>query len=120
MTKITISGELPGMNEIINANRNNRYAGASQKKKFTNLVAWECKAQGIKPIGYKVDVEIHWYCKNKRKDKDNISCGMKFLLDGLMTAGVIPNDGWNEIGDINHRFFVDKDNPRVEMFLMED
>lgn len=120
MTKITISGELPGMNEIINANRNNRYAGASQKKKITNLVAWECKAQGIKPIDYKVDVEIHWYCKNKRKDKDNISCGMKFLLDGLMTAGVIPNDGWNEIGDINHRFFIDKDNPRVEMFLMED
>ena len=52
-------------------------------------------------------------------DKDNIAGGIKFLLDGLQEAQVIKNDGWKEIGNIFHFFEVDKDNPRIELFLTE-
>ena len=107
------------MNEIINANRNNRFAGATQKKEYTEFIAWECKRQNVKPITEKVDLVITWYCKNKRKDKDNISAGTKFILDGLILAGVLNNDGWNEIGNICHKFKVDKDNPRIEVNLVD-
>mgnify|MGYP002083607042 FL=1 len=45
--------------------------------------------------------------------------GLKMILDGLVVAGVIKNDGWSEIGSINNHFEVDKDNPRVEVVLKE-
>lgn len=64
-------------------------------------------------------VTITWYCKNKRKDKDNIMAGQKFIFDGLQKAGVLSNDGWKQIGDVTHRFEVDKRNPRVEIVLQE-
>ena len=33
---------------MTNANRTNKFAGSKQKKKFTNLVAWECKVELLK------------------------------------------------------------------------
>ena len=41
------------------------------------------------------------------------------ILDGLVVAGVIKNDGWGQIGEICHRFTVDKQDPRVEVKITE-
>lgn len=118
MQKLTIIGDLPSMNEIINTNRTNRYAGASKKKSATELVALYAKTQ-LKEIKNKVDLEVTWFCENRRKDKDNIASGLKFILDGVQMAGKLKNDGWNEIGDIHHFFKVDKVCPRVEVVFRE-
>lgn len=64
-------------------------------------------------------LEITWYCKNKRKDKDNVAFGIKFILDGMIEARVIANDGWGEVANFEHRFEVDKDCPRIEIELEE-
>lgn len=114
-----IDTELPALNEIIGANRTNKFSGANLKRKYTNLVAWECKHQGVKPFNKKIDIQFTWNCKNKRKDKDNIMASQKFVFDGLQLAGVIQNDGWKEIGNIDHRFKVDKYNVGVEVFMKE-
>ena len=45
--------------------------------------------------------------------------GQKFIIDGLVKAGVLKNDGWAQIGDLNHSFEVDKENPRIEVILEE-
>lgn len=82
------------------------------KKDNTDKVAWLAKK--LPKMDY-IDLDITWYCKNKRKDKDNIAAGIKFILDGLVKAGVIKNDGWKEINNFSHKFKVDKDNPRVEI-----
>lgn len=103
-------GKLPTTNEITQANRGNIYKGAQQKKKFTNLIAYECKAQKIPKINKKVDIACYWYRKDQRTDKDNISGGIKFILDGMQKAGVLENDGWKEIGNIYHYFKKDKEN----------
>jgi len=34
-------------------------------------------------------------------------------------VGVIENDGWRHIGDIVHRFKVDKKRPRIEVKITE-
>lgn len=115
---LNIDGRFPGLNEMTNANRTNKFAGSKQKKKYTNLVAWECKAQKLKPLKKKINVEFLWRCKNKRRDKDNIMAGQKYIFDGLQVAGIIANDGWGEIGDINHKFKIDK-NEGVEVLLKE-
>jgi hypothetical protein len=37
----------------------------------------------------------------------------------MIKAGLIQNDGWKNIGGIEHHFSVDKGNPRVEVVLKE-
>jgi Holliday junction resolvase RusA-like endonuclease len=116
--KLTIPGRLPGLNEITDAARGNRYASAKMKKEYTELVAWCAKAARL-PRMEKIDLAITWYEPNKRRDKDNIMAGQKFIWDGLVQAGVIENDGWKQIGDILHFFAVDKANPRVEVEITD-
>ena len=115
--KIVIPGELPDLNTIIAESKRGRGKWQpynDMKQEYTNIVAWIAKSE-IKKKLKKIDIEITWICKNRRKDKDNISGGgTKFILDGLVAAGVIENDGWKQIGDISHKFKVDKHNPRVK------
>lgn len=99
-----IETSLPTLNQIIDANRTNIYAGAKQKKKYTGIVAKSCITQGVNKLETPINVKITWYCKNRRKDKDNIMAGQKFILDGLQKAGIIKNDGWNDINELEHKF----------------
>lgn len=118
---IVIPGEFPSQNEIIDAAKlgNREWQPYNvMKQRYTNLVAWETKSQ-TKEKFEKIDVEVTFICKDKRKDKDNILSGIKFILDGLVRAGLIKNDGWKQIGDISFKFKTDKDNPRVEVKVME-
>lgn len=122
MIKIVIPGELPDLNTIITESKKGR--GKWQpyndiKRENTEKIAWIAKSK-IKKKYEKIDLEITWVCKNRRKDKDNIMAGTKFILDGLVESGAIENDGWKQIGDIQHRYKVDKLNPRVEVIIREE
>lgn len=110
--RIIIPGEFPTMNEIVAASKKHHMQYANMKRTYTRLVA--LKSRNLPKID-KANFEITWYCKDRRKDKDNIMGGQKFIFDGLVEAGVIKNDGWAQIGDIWHRFSIDKENPRVEI-----
>ncbi|WP_188726003.1 Holliday junction resolvase, partial [Lentibacillus populi] len=101
MISFTINGELPTLNEIIKASKSHPMAYANMKKDYTALVMMHCKHL---PKIDRATIEVQWYCKDKRKDPDNIACGMKFLLDGLVKAGKLKNDGWGEIQSIHHHF----------------
>lgn len=114
--KITIPGELPTMNEIIDAAKSHYGEYAKMKRANTGLVALVARRA---PRQQRVDLKIKWYRANKRHDKDNIMAGQKFIFDGLKEAGVIKGDGWKQIGKIEHDFDVDKRNPRVEVELIE-
>ena len=115
--KFTIKGELPDLNQIIAASKSHYGAYSSMKKKNTELVQWSAK--GLEKVD-RADFIITWYCKNRRKDKDNITGGgLKMILDGLVVAGILENDGWKQIGDISHKFEVDKENPRIEVEIHE-
>ena len=119
MYEIEIPGELPDFNFIIAETKkgNRNYQPYNKiKQEHTEKVAWIIKAKIKKPLP-KVDLEIEWICKDKRKDKDNIMAGTKFICDGLIMAGAIKNDGWKEIGNISHTFRTDKHNPRVILRL---
>lgn len=118
---IIIPGELPTLNEIIDEAKRGSYRYQpynTMKKEHTYDIAWLAKAKIGKPLS-KIDIDIAWFCKNRRKDKDNIAAGVKFILDALVEAEVIANDGWKHIGDINHSFKVDKKKPRVEVSIKE-
>lgn len=116
--KFTIPGRLPGLNDMTDAARRNRYESAKMKREYTDLVAWCAKSARL-PRFDRVDLIITWYEPNQKRDKDNIMAGQKFILDGLVMAGIIKNDGWKQIADVTHRFRVDQTNPRIEVELIE-
>lgn len=117
--KLVVKGRLPGMNELINANRISRWSGHNQKKTQTARIE-KLAAKQLEKVDYKIDLTFKWFCKDRRRDKDNIAGGgQKFVLDGLQEAGIIRNDGWKEIGKISHEYYIDKERERVEVILEE-
>lgn len=109
---------LPSLNEHDNANRGNRYGGASMKKKAT--YACEIYTKNAMNLGFTLEQQpadfiFKWYAKDRRKDKDNLSFAKKYIFDGMVNAGLIENDGWKQIGNWEDIFLIDKENPRVEI-----
>ena len=111
-----IWGELMDLNTYIRAVSNNRFGGGKVKKEEIKRVYLECKNQKIKPIiNYPVTIRFRWYCKNNRKDLDNVAFAKKMVLDGMVMAGVLKNDSRKFVSGFEDVFFIDKKSPRVEV-----
>lgn len=117
--RLIIDNEIMTFNQYDNKTRGNKFAAATVKKTESERVAWLAKASKLKPLKNKTDFRFTFYCKNKMKDKDNIMFQQKFIFDGLQLAGILKNDGWNEIGKLSYDFAVDKENPRIEIEMSE-
>ena len=115
----TIPGRLPGMNEITNANRGNRYGGAKLKKEAQTAIGWAIKEAKLTPVKRPFYLHCTWIEPNMRRDKDNVRAGVKFILDALQEMGVIENDGWREVVGFTDTFRVNKDAPRVIVEIEE-
>ena len=119
MNKIVIPLKgIPTLNEHDNANRSNRFGGATMKKNATNLCATyvrQAMNKGFELGELPVNLKFDWYVKDRRKDKDNISFAKKYIFDGMIQAGLLQNDGWKQIGDWEETFDVDKEYERVEI-----
>lgn len=116
--RLVIKGKMPGFNKITNSNRTNMYAGAKLKKQWTERVAWACKEQNLGKAEEPVKLKFIWYEPNRRRDPDNFtSAGRKLILDGLQQTGVLENDGWKNIKSFSDEWHLDKNNPRVEVFI---
>lgn len=115
MNKLVIEGELTALNEFINAERRNRYIAANIKKKKTGYCKEAAETSGIELQDFPLAVLITWYVKNKRKDADNIAFAKKFILDGLVEAGVLPNDNRKYIQGFVDVVKEDKEWQRIEV-----
>lgn len=114
MVKIVIPGELTDLNEYIRQERGNKFVAAKTKKNETFAVSLFARNQ-CKPITGRVSIHCTWFCKDERKDPDNIAFAKKFILDGLVTAGILEGDGWKYIKGLADDFEVDKEFPRIEV-----
>lgn len=118
---LVIRARLNNLNDYIGAERTNRYKAAKMKARNESLVKIAIKQQmrGIK-IEKPVYMAYRWYEKNRRRDLDNISSfGRKVIQDALVQTHVLQNDGWKEIAGFSDDFFVDADNPRIEVLIRE-
>ena len=114
--RIIIPFSLPTLNEYSNAERTHKHAAARMKKQATTQCAWVFA--GHPPIArYDLIFNFEWYAINKKIDPDNISFGKKFILDGMVMAGFIQNDGWKNVRGFSDSFYVDKKTPRVEIVI---
>lgn len=101
---IKLEGEFTDLNTYINKERSNRFMAANIKKEETERVIWQCKQ--LNPIEGDLSVHFHWIVPNARKDPDNIAFAKKFILDGLVSASVIPNDTQKTIKEFRDTFEV--------------
>jgi hypothetical protein len=71
------------------------------KAKWTSDIAFLARAAHV-PKAKRVRLELEWVSVDKRHNPDNLEAGQKFIWDGLQTAGVLENDGWNQNAGSSH------------------
>lgn len=115
-----IIGRLDGLNEVIEANRRNKYEGNKIKKDNETIVIYYARRGKLKPItNYPVKVVFRWFEKDRRRDWDNVISAQKFILDGLQKGGYLKGDGQKYVDCIEHYEAIDKDKPRIEVEIIE-
>ena len=115
--KYTIKGRLPGLNEYITALNSNRYEGNAMKQQAEKDITRQLipKVKITKPVF----IKYKWYEQSRRRDLDNVAFAKKFINDAMVKCGVLQNDGWKNIVGFSDEFYIDKENPRTEIEIME-
>ncbi len=117
---IWFPGPWPDLNSYIDTERGSRYSGAELKRRYTGAAQQIARAAGVEVVPTPAIVRCTWHLKDRRKDPDNVSFAIKFLLDGLVAAGVIENDGQAQIAALHHEFVVaGEEGVLVELIAVE-
>jgi len=103
---LTLPFGLPGLNEMIDVARANRYASAKQKKKYTRLVEKELIAQHCIPETPMESISINciWTESGRARDPDNIRVGIKYILDAMVNTGVLKDDSMKYVRFLGDTF----------------
>ena len=113
INQFTIKAKLPSLNDVIDTNRYNKYAGNNYKKEIQELIGWDIRqalTKGVlKPVEKPCVIYIDWHEKTKRRDADNVQSSQKFVLDAMVTNGIFPNDNRRWVRQIYHQIIDDKD-----------
>lgn len=111
-----IIDEIPPSSNKFNG-RNNVWEYRNEKKRWEQLIGLKCRPKPDKPFEKAVVKLTYFFRTRTRHDPDNYSG--KFILDGLVRAGILKDDSFGNItlelaGD------VDKDRPRTEIEVTGD
>lgn len=119
--RMVIEGELPSLNLYIKAERSTRrgIGGATLKRNATTKVRLSAVQDEVQPVEGPVAITFLWFVPDRRKDPDNVVFAKKFILDGLVWAGVLPNDGMRWIHRLEDVLQVDREHPRIEVLIRE-
>ena len=90
-----INHKFTTLNQYINATRTNRYVSAKIKKSETEIA--RLSLLGSPKLNTPCKLRFIWSCADKRTDLDNIVWARKFIIDGMVKAGIIENDSMKYI-----------------------
>lgn len=120
--KMVVAHQLPRLNEEIELCKKHWSKYHEHKKQYTNMVHYIALEQlkGVKmPKG--AAFASCWYMPNKKQDPDNTYFGNKYLFDGLVSAGVLQDDRFEDVeGGLLSLPILDRKNPRLELYLIQD
>ena len=114
--ELEITGRATFLNEYINAERRNRFIASKIKKDETEAVVSQTLKHAGKVTEFPVNIIFTWHVVPKRgkyPDPDNVSFAQKFVLDGLVKAGVLPDDTREYIESLMHQFVWDGDVDKI-------
>ena len=116
--KFTIKGRLASLNDYILACRTSPWKGNKFKHDEQDKVNIAIGESDLKRIKDAVRVTFIFYENSKKRDLDNISgWAHKSVMDALVNNGILENDGWKQVVGYTDYFYIDKENPRVEIIL---
>jgi len=114
-----VRGPLPGLNELIAAAKGAGGRGAiyaKLKAKWTNDIALQIRAARVRPVD-RAYLRFIWHEKSQKRDPDNIAAGgRKLILDSLVVAKVLADDGWGNVAGWNDAWTVSA-TPGVEVSI---
>lgn len=116
--RVTIQGQLPRLNEMINDARTHWAVSAKHKKDNTNIV--RLSVSRMKKIQSPCTMSFEWHIST-RHDPDNISSGgRKVILDGMVESGKLVNDNQKWILGFEDTFYqCPKGDDKVIITIME-
>ena len=123
-----IPGPLPGMNEMLFARAAGRTTGRKRRDRYqrmkhqwTKTVAELARCESLPAMTARAWISFAWVEKDRRRDPDNVAAARKFVLDGLVKAGVLANDGQKQISGFLDTFHLAEDgrSPGVLVELWE-
>lgn len=120
MQKLVLRAQMPNLNDVIAAAKRHWSYYSKEKRRWTQLAADEAVAQGLKPVSSPVWVRTTYYLKSRRADPDNVRVAVKYVLDGLQQAEILPNDNLKWVIGFQDQFEVDRDDPRIVVQLLPD
>lgn len=92
---------------------------AAAKREVTEMVGWAAKSAHLGPCGPSA-VTITWFVPDKRRrDPDSLAPFAKAALDGLVHAGVWPDDNSEWVRRLILEIRHDRANPRIEIRIDE-
>lgn len=115
--RLIVPGRMPSRNEAEQKARTHWAVGAKLKKQYTEIVMLECKRQKLQPVTQRAVLSITFYEQDKRRDSDNVISGLKYILDGMIQAGVLKNDTRKHVELQINPIEVDRSNPRIEVVI---
>jgi len=113
--KIKIDYKLSNWNDIINANRRNKYIGAKEKKIEMGYISYFL-TKVPKITKYPIKIKCIWHVKNMGSDLDNKS--LKAVLDAMQLKGILENDNIAHINEITYKAVKDTKD-YLEMIIYE-
>jgi Holliday junction resolvase RusA-like endonuclease len=120
MQRLIIRAKMPNLNDVIAASKRHWSYYSKEKKRWTEVAAQEAQAQGLYKMRLPVWVRTTYYMKTRRGDPDNVRVAIKYILDGLVQAGVLEDDSQRWIVGFQDLYDLDRDDPRIEVQLMPD
>lgn len=111
----------PDLNNYLSECGRHPMKGGKLKKDYM-MIACNAIRKQLPRVAILGRVKIHYryYEASKKRDPSNVSSmAIKVIEDALQKCGVISNDGWANIAGYSQDFFVDKDNPRIEVTITE-
>lgn len=115
---LVIRGRLDNLNDYTRACRSDPRAGNRMKRQNEEIISGYIMQQ-LKGVRFKGRVYLHfrWVEANRNRDLDNVCFAKKFILDALVSNGVIETDGWRGVSGFTDEFDVDPDYPRIEVVI---
>ena len=89
---LLIPAKLPSLNELIAANRRNKYMGAKLKRETEEFITQYIKINKIRPVERPCVVHMVFHEPTRKRDADNVESAKKYILDALVKSGIIKGD----------------------------
>ena len=109
-----INHRFTSLNQYINAERSSWKIASAIKKKETRIAHLSLLGKPKIDCEFPIKLRFTWYVKDRKTDLDNIVWAKKGVLDGMIKAGIIPDDSMKYIIGFEDNIIIDK-HERVEI-----